>query len=67
MGWLTEHQLDGLRAMQRVEWDRRRKLIENLQRVYWEPGDTKVGDERTYALRLSQPPGEICQLVRPAA
>lgn len=49
MDWLAEHQSAGLRAMEWAEWDRRRRLIENLERVDWKvPDDIQVGEEPTY-------------------
>ncbi|MFI8265569.1 DUF5677 domain-containing protein [Streptomyces sp. NPDC085665] len=50
MDWLAEHGADGLRAMEHAEWERRKKLIDNLRAVDWAvPADIEVGEEPSYA------------------
>jgi len=45
MEWLAEHKTEGLWALEAAEFDRRKKLIENLQRIDWEiPDDIQVGE-----------------------
>ncbi|MFD9592494.1 DUF5677 domain-containing protein [Kitasatospora sp. NPDC003701] len=49
MEWLAEHKTEGLWALEAAEFDRRRKLIENLERIKWEiPSDILVGDEPVF-------------------
>ncbi|WP_190094661.1 DUF5677 domain-containing protein [Streptomyces melanogenes] len=49
MDWLAEHRAEGLRAMEYAEWERRKKLIDNLRAVNWAvPDDIEVGEEPTY-------------------
>ncbi|MFD5565871.1 DUF5677 domain-containing protein [Kitasatospora griseola] len=45
MEWLAEHKTEGVWALEAAEFDRRKKLIENLERIKWEiPDDIVVGE-----------------------
>ncbi|MEU3495411.1 DUF5677 domain-containing protein [Kitasatospora cineracea] len=49
MEWMAEHKTEGVWALEAAEYDRRKKLIENLERINWEiPDDIQVGEKPTF-------------------
>ncbi|HEY9326729.1 MAG TPA: DUF5677 domain-containing protein [Streptomyces sp.] len=49
MEWLADHKSEGVWALEAAEFERRKKLIENLERINWEiPDDIQVGEKPAF-------------------